>query len=475
MRRLLLAGAAALALAACSGGPRSVATASDVALPRAFVFAPAAAESASLAALLPLDDPAFRALSEQALAQAPDLQAAVARIEAARALGDRSRAERLPQVDGGASVDSRRQNVGQFGPAADFIDPVQTSFGANLTARWDADLFGQLRARERAAAARIDAAGAEAAAVRLALIGDVAAAVIDWRTLQRREAALAADLRAAEELARLSGVRERAGLSPGVDRVRAQALAAASRSRLASLGGERAAVVGRLVTLTGQGAEPVLAALAQPSVSNSGAATPTALPSTLLTRRPDVLAAGARLRAADADLASAAAARFPRLSLSAGLGLLSFSLGGLFETESIVGNVGAGLAAPLLDFGRLRADEARARAGTVEALALYRGTVYRALGEAESGYALIASLASELGAARSQAALQQRSARLVEVRYRAGLTSFLDVLEARRAATGAADAVAAAQGRLTRARVLLWRSLGGSEFPAASSSVLPRS
>lgn len=253
---------------------------------------------------------------------------------------------------------------------------------------------------------------------------------------------------------------------PGVDRVRAEALAAASRSRLASLGGERAGIVGRLVTLTAQGAEPVLAALAVPAAFAAGEALPAALPSTLLSRRPDVLAAGARLRAADADLAAAAAARFPRLSLSAGLGLLAFSLGGLFDPDAIVGNVGAGLAAPLLDFGRLRADEARARAGTAESLALYRGAVFRALGEAESGFALVASLSAEVEAARSQAALQQRSARLVEVRYRAGLTSFLDVLEARRAATGAAEAVAAARGRLTRARVLLWQALGGSELPA---------
>jgi outer membrane protein TolC len=128
--------------------------------------------------------------------------------------------------------------------------------------------------------------------------------------------------------------------------------------------------------------------------------------------------------------------------------------------------VGAGLAGPLLDFGRLRADEARARAGTAEALANYRGSVFRALGEAESGYALVQAVAGEVEAARRQAALQERSARLVEARYRAGLTNFLDVLEARRAATGAAEAVAAAEGRLSRARVLLWRALGGSEMEA---------
>lgn len=452
----------------CALGPRPAASVAEVALPPAFTFAAAPREAASLEALLPVGDPAFRDLSTQALASAPDLAAALARIDAARAVGRRAGAERLPQVDGTASTESRRQNVGQFGPAADFIDPVQTSFGASISARWDADLFGRLRASERAALARVDAASAEAAAVRLSLVGQVAAAVTDWRTLQRREAALQEDLAAADGLVRLSGIRVRAGLSPESERIQAEALAAASRSRLVSLGSQRAEIAGSLVALTGQGLAAVLATLAQPAPAvAAGADTPAALPSTLLSRRPDVIAAGARLRAADQELAAAAAARFPRLSLSAGIGLLAFALGDLFDSEALVGNLGASVAAPLLDFGRLRAEEGRARAGSAEALAQYRGAVFRALGDAESGYALIESIGREASALRAQAALQERAARLVEVRYRAGLTSFLDVLEARRAADGATEAAAAADGRLARARVLLWQALGGSELAVA--------
>jgi NodT family efflux transporter outer membrane factor (OMF) lipoprotein len=467
MKRLA-ALSAALLLSGCAGfGPGQPAVSPlEVALPPAFTLAPDASAETDLMALLPVGDPAFEALRAQALGVAPDLQAALARIDAARALATRAGAERLPQVDASGGVAAQRQNVGQFGPASDFVDATQTTLNAGVSARWDVDLFGQLRARERAAVLRIDSASAEASAVRLALVAEVAAAVTDWRTLQRREAALRSDLRAATDLARLAGVRERAGLSPGTDRVRAEALAAQSRSRLVSLDAERAQVAGRLVALTGQGLQPIAATLNQPAPAAVASGVPAALPSVLLSRRPDVLAAGARLRAADADLAVAAAARFPRLSLSAGLGLLAFGLGGLFDTDAIIGNLGANVAAPLLDFGRLRADEARARAGTAEALAGYRGSVFRALSEAESGYALIAALGREVSAAREQQALQERSARLVDVRYRAGLTNFLDVLEARRAGTGAAEAVAATEGRLARARVLLWQALGGSELSA---------
>lgn len=469
MKRLA-ALSAALLVSGCAGfGPGQPAVSSlEVALPPAFTLAPEAGAEADLRTLLPVDDPAFQALRREVLAVAPDLQAALARIDAARAIATRAGAERLPQVDASGGISTQRQNVGQFGPASDFVDATQTTLNAGLSARWDADLFGQIRARERAASLRIDSASAEASAIRLALVAEVAAAVTDWRTLQRREAALRSDLRSADELARLARVRERAGLSPGTDRVRAQALAAQSRSRLVSLDAERAQVAGRLVALTGQALGPTAITLNQPAPSTIASGAPVALPSTLLSRRPDVLSAGARLRAADADLAAAAAGRFPRLSLSAGLGLLAFGLGGLFDTDAIVGNLGANVAAPLLDFGRLRADEARARAGTAEALAGYRGSVFRALSEAESGYALLAALAREVSAAREQQALQERSARLVEVRYRAGLTNFLDVLEARRAATGAAEAVAATEGRLARARVLLWQALGGSELAPAS-------
>jgi outer membrane protein TolC len=111
----------------------------------------------------------------------------------------------------------------------------------------------------------------------------------------------------------LASVRERAGLAPGLDRVQAESVAASSRTRAQSLGSERARVLGRLVTLTARPADQVERILAASAPAQVLAPAPVALPSTLLTRRPDILVAGARLRAADAEVAAAAAARFPRL------------------------------------------------------------------------------------------------------------------------------------------------------------------
>jgi NodT family efflux transporter outer membrane factor (OMF) lipoprotein len=465
MIRPLLLGAALLALAGCAAGPGRLPSATEVNLPPAYRFAPDGRVQASLDTLMPATDPAYVALSGAALANAPTLAAVLARIDIARAEASRTRADRFPEVNGSATVDRSRASEAQVAappvPGVE-IDRTRTSFGANLTARWDADLFGGLRARQRAALARIDAAGADAAAVRLALLAEVAGGVTDWRTLAAREDRLRLDLAAAERFIELASVRERAGIAPGLDRVQAESVAASSRTRVQAIAGERARIIGRLVTLTARPAAEVERMLAAPAPPQSLAPIPPALPSTLLTNRPDVLAAGARLRAADQEVAAAAAARFPRLTLSSALGLLALSVGGLFNSDALSGSVGGELAGPLLDFGRITADFDRAEAGTYEAFANYRDAVFTALGDAEGGYALVAAADRELAAALAEAAATDRAARLSESRFRAGLSNFLLVLDAQRLALAAGERAAAARGRALRARIALWQALGGA-------------
>ena len=462
--------ASTLALAACAGGPPpEVATPTQV-LPPTFYYAPDAAGETALAALLPEEDPGFGTLASQALANSPTLAEALARIDQARAGANRAGAERLPAIGANASVTGQRTNPSQFGtalpPGVEF-DTERVSYAANLTARWDPDIFGRLRAQERAALARVDAADANSRAVRNALLAEIAASVIDWRTLEARQAAIEEDLAAAEELARLAGVREEAGIAPGFDRVRAQSAANASRSRLAALESERARLTGRLVTLTAQGAAQVRAALALDPPEPALPAPPAALPSTLLVNRPDVIAAGANLAAADEELAATARRRFPTFDLSAVIGLLAFSPADLFDEDSVVGSLAASVAGPLLDFGRIEAEVDGAAAEKRAAFQSYRGAVYTALGDAEAAYGLVAAADRELAAAAAEAASLRRAASLAETRQKAGLADFLTVLEARRAADASGERAAAALGRARRARVLLWQALGGAPQSAA--------
>ena len=455
----------ALALAGCVAGPPPEIATPVPALPDTFLYHPGAEEGAALADLLPHHDPAFRALADRAIAEAPSLAEALARVEAARAGADRAGAERLPNVGSDASVEFRRSNPSQFGgslPAAIPIDTEQTGYAANLTARWDPDLFGVLKASERAALARLDAADASAQAVRIALLAEIAASVIDWRTLEQRQAALAEDLAAAERLAELTSDRVDAGLLPGFNSLRVEANASQSRTRIAALASDRARLVGRLVTLTGQPAQEITALLSQPSEAGNSPAVPIALPSTILVNRPDVQAASAQLLAADADLAATARQRFPRLTLSAALGLLSFDLSELFDNDSVVGSVAGGIAAPLLDFGRIQAEIDGAAANKRAAFAAYRGAVFTALGDTEAAYGLVNASDRELHAAREENAKLKRVADLAETRFRAGLENSLTFFEARRNADTSGERAAAAHGRARRARVILWQALGGS-------------
>jgi len=460
-----LAGAALLplALAACMASPAPEIATPTPGLPDAFFFAPDAEAQTALNALMPETDPAYRALSGAALASAPSLAEALARIEAARAGARAAGAERLPNITADASVRQNRINTTQFGQAGrqGFVPQEQTSYGANITASWDADIFGRLKAQERAALARIDAASAQAQGVRLALLAEIAASVTDWRVIEARAAAIDADVAAARQLASLAKVREDAGIAPGFDRVRAEATASSSQVRLAALESERARLIGRLVTLTGQDAASVRAALVSAAPALTPAAPPASLPSELLANRPDVAAAAANLAASDADLAAAARARFPRITLSGVIGLLAFSPDDFFDEDSLVGTLTAGIAGPLLDFGRVRAGIDAAAADKRAAFAAYQGAVFQALGDAEAGYGLVAAADAEARASLEERDLLNRAAGLAETRYRAGLASFLEVLEARRAADASGERAAAALGRASRARIGLWQALGG--------------
>ena len=453
-----------LSLAGCAAGPAPEVATPPPALPDGFFYQPDNSTEAGLDALLPQDDPAFASLSQAAIEDAPSLAEALARIETARAGAARAGAERLPNISAQGTVTENRINTAQFGQAGQqgFIPEVQTSYGTNIVASWDADIFGRLKAQERAALARIDAANASAAAVRIALVSEIAGSVIDWRVLNARAAAIQDDVLAARQLADLARSREDAGIAPGFDRVRAEAAASASRSRLAALESERVRIVGRLITLTGLSGSQVNGALAQVGEPMTTGITPAALPSDLLANRPDVIAAAAQLAAADADLAATARSRFPRLTLSAVLGLLAFDPEDLFDGDSFVSTLTAGIAGPLLDFGRIEAEIDGAAAQKKVAFQAYRGAVFQALGDAEAAYGLIAAADREAALAIAERDQLQRAASLANDRFRAGLASFLEVLEARRAADASGERAAAAIGRAQRARVLLWQALGGS-------------
>lgn len=443
------------------------ASSAQAALPASFALLDRERASVgSIADLLPRSDPAFVELERRALADAPTLAGAVARIAAARAGVRAARAERSPNVRANGSVSRQRINPGaQFGgdlPPGLSINPGQTRFDLGLDASFDADLFGRLRASERAARVRVSAAEADAAGVRLALRGDIARAVLDARALVQREAVVRQDIRNAEELIAVTRVRSRAGIAPEFDLVRAQSLEADALGRLQPILSERAAVLGRLVTLTGRPAGEVRTLLAAPPGPGLSARPALAVPSILLRDRPDVSAAERRLAAADLEIAVAAADRFPRLTITAALGLFALAAGDLFSDDAIIGSIGSGLAGPLLDFGRVGARIDRAQADAQEAFASYRDALFTALGETEQALGQITAADARASMLERQALLDRDAAGLARERYRRGLDTFLTVIDAERTGNSSDGNAIEARADTYRTRLALFRAIGGA-------------
>lgn len=440
-----------------------------IALPPEFLLAPiAAGEAASLRTLLPRDQ-AFARLNAIAQADAPTLEAAIARIDRARAQVRSARAEQFPDIAASGAVTGQRIGAQQLNnvPPGVIVDRNILVAQAGVQASYDPDLFGGLRASRRAAAARLDAADADARAVRLALTSDVASAVVDWQALGQQAALARGDLDQATTLTEITGERVRVGVSSETDRVRAAGLAADARARLALIDSRRAQVVGRLVTLIARPARDVSALLDATSVSLAAdleGGVPTGISTAMLRNRPDVAAAEARLRAADQEIAAAAAQRFPRLTLSAVVGVAALAFGDLFDAGALTGSVGPSLAGPLLDFGRVGARIDQSQATAREAFADYRRLTFTALGEAETSFGQTRAADARVAELRQQVAFNEDAARLVEVRYRSGLDNFVGVVDARRQAFASRQALAIAIGEARMARIALFRALGGAEL-----------
>lgn len=455
--------AAIAALSGCASREKPVARA-DISMPTSFVFAPPIEDSnpVDAASLLPVEDPAFKALIKRA-ATAPDLGIALARIEAARAMARRAGAERLPRVDASGNAGVQRSNPDKFGsmPSSTSVDSTRFTIGSDLTANWDFDLFGRLRASERAARYRLDAAGFDATAVRIALVSEIASAVADWQSVAAQRRQVEANIAAAQERARLIGSRVRAGLNPQLDSMRAEAVIAAQRSALAPLEGQAALIAARLVALTATPGETIIAELDLTEPVWDAKKPPSSVPSTLIATRPDVQAAAARLAASDAELAATAAQRFPRFTLSSALGLLAFSISGLFDSDAITGQLGASVAAPLLDFGRIEAENDQGKAQTKMAFEQLRNVSFTALGAAEEAFAALESLDREARLLEAQAMRENDAAIVAASRNRAGLENLIIVLDTDRIAYQAQQQAIAANGRAQRARIALWQALGG--------------
>ena len=398
-------------------------------------------------------DPVLDGLVERAGINNTSIHQAAARLAQARALARSADAERSLQIGVGAGA-SRQAGAGiPGGPAPATL----TSAGASLS--YEVDLFGRL-ARTRDAAS-LDAQAREALlqSTRLLVQAEVAQTYLSLRATDSERALMRETVAAYQDTLRLTQRRHQAGDIAELDVVRAESELAATESQALALDRQRAQLEHALAVLVGDAASSFTLDVqewrtALPQI-------PAGVPASVLARRPDVSAAQSSILAAQARVGVARAAWFPNVSLTAAGGFASPELGDLFKWSARAWSVGALLSLPIFDGGRREAGVQGAQAQLDEALAGYRGQVLVAFKEVEDQLSSLRLLQEQSQAQARAVTAASRATVLSESRYRHGLDSQLELLDARRSELGNRRQALQVRASQYQATVALIRALGG--------------
>ena len=459
MHQLITPLLVALILAGCTTAP-AVDTAQLPTTPTTFkeegntrwtVSAPAEAQSRG-AWWQSFNDPVLNDLVDRAGARNTSIQTAAARLAQARALLRSADADRLPQLGLGAGVN--RQTAPAIGTPLGTVANV----GANLS--YELDLFGRLA--KASDAASLDARSREALlqSTRLLVQSSVAQSYLQLRALDTERALVRDTVQAYRNTLRLTEQRFQAGDVAELDVARVRTEVAATESEAIALDRRRAEIEHALAVLVGEAASSF-----QVDASDWNTALPVipaGVPSTVLARRPDVSAAQTSLLAAQARVGVAKAAWFPNLSLTANGGYASPDLGDLFKWSTRAWGVGALLSLPIFDGGKREAGVQIANADLDIAGAAYREQVLVAFKDVEDQLSGLRLLADQAQAQSRAVDSATRATVLSASRYRNGLVSQLELLDAQRSELSNRRQALQVKAAQYQATVGLVRALGGA-------------
>jgi multidrug efflux system outer membrane protein len=445
-------------LAGCAVGP-------DYARPSATLpddYGQAAPEARAAAPVNPewwmlFGDPSLNALVAQALAANQDLQAAIARLEAADAVAREAGAAYYPALDLGAST-SRSGTSGETFNGRRMGGAIYNNHRAALSLSYEIDLWGRIRRQNEAAEAEALASRFARDSVRLTLIGQVANEYLALRSHDAEIAVSQETVASREQTLRIVRARLDAGSASALETAQAENSLAAAQSQLSQLKRLRALSENQIGLLSGQ---PGLRIPANLTPLPLPPAPPAGLPSALLEARPDVRQAEERLIAANARIGVAKAAYFPAISLTGSYGSESMALANLFTGPAGLWSAALGLTMPIFDAGRTGARVDQASASQKEMLASYRKTMQTAFREVNDALVSLRELASEETANIAQLESARRSLKLSQARYEAGYVGFLEVLDAQRTTNLAELTYLNSRKNRLSAAVDLFKALGG--------------
>jgi outer membrane protein, multidrug efflux system len=431
-------------------------------------------------------DPKLDELVNRAVAQNLDVESAAARIREARAQERVAGAAALPQVSANGSVTEQRISEhaipappggGQGGNAGFALPGTEfTTWRVGFDASWEIDLFGKTRRSVEAAQARTGAAIWNLRDLQVTAAAEVASAYLRLRTLQQQVAVAETEVDRQQRALRLVSARVRGGLVTGQDLEQQKSELASAIAAIPPLKTEADVQIHKIGVLTGAPPETLIADLSPVGTGASFPSppqVPAGLPSDLLRRRPDIRAAERNLAGATADIGVATADLYPRFSLSAAPALVSTALASLLQWGSRSFTAAAAVDWPIFNGGRTRATIDVTNARQEQALVAYRKTILTALQDVEDALSAVdndqhqqAGLEQALGNAR-------RAEDIARTRYRGGLVTFSDVLQAQARRISLENQVLETKGALARDTVALYKALGGGWPDLAQGAAQP--
>lgn len=404
--------------------------------------------------------PRLNGLIEQARHNSFDLAAAMARVRQAQASAVIAGAPLLPEVK--FALDASRERLlrgnGYGGIDATSTQRTYTSFSTGLSASYEIDFWGGKAAARDSALHSLDASRLDRQTVELTLFSGVANSYLQSLALVEQLRIARLNLNNARDVLQVVQTKHDAGSATALELAQQRSLVAAQERQVPLLEQQLQDTRITLATLLG---EPVqnLPAVDETFGAINWPGIGAGVPSDLLSRRPDIAAAEARLAAARANVQVARAAMLPSLTLGANLASGSQVFDQLLRSPYY--NLTAGLAAPIFNNGRLKAERDKARAEQEELLQLYHGSIV-------SGFADVEKALNGIGGVDRQRQWQDEELRqartafeLAQQRYRAGAETLLTVLETQRSLYEAQDQQV--QLRLARVQgsVALYKALGG--------------
>jgi multidrug efflux system outer membrane protein len=411
------------------------------------------------------NDPQLEKLIDEALTRNTDLAAAIARVDQARALAVQVDSNLYPQVDA-AFVRSRSLSSAATGLLPPGVERERNNYRATLSVSYELDVWGKFRAASQGARADVLASEASRDAIRITLAAEVAKT---WFTLRALDAQVLSTRRSVsflEEGLKLQKKRFEGGVISEFDYRQLEAEAAGTRGQLPPLERDREVIEAGLAVLLGRSPKAIMEeAIVRDAESSitalAPAVVPEGLPSELLLRRPDLVEAEQRLIAANARIAVARAEMFPSIPLTGFGGSEAQTLAALFSGPAGIWSIAIGAVGTIFAGGRLQAQVDAARAREAELLANYQGAIQNAFREVRSALATQARARESYDIESGRAVALEATLRLVRLRYRNGLSSQLEVLDAERNYLSAVNTRHAAL-RAQRAAVAdLYKALGG--------------